>query len=417
MVDGVRWDYIDRDPELKGFPRMQTNGVKAEYVKPIYPSNSYPNWYSIVTGLYAEKHGFVQNYMYDQEKEDYFEMAPKPNASHEHWWNKAQPLWITAEKNGIKTAMYWWDGCQVSISGIKPSVCKPYQSKFNTTELKPDAEGLKDVLSWFEKSKDNGLALVYYEKVDSVGHSWGPNSDQVKKAVREIDNIINIFQNELESSGMVDKVNFVIVSDHGMADSNPENTVIIKLEEHNVVQDIKLMLDKGSATMILPIEGKENELYDRLKSANIKGLHVYKKADIPDYFHLKNNKLVLPILLVADEGYYIQKLDDDTKMNPTSNKTFMGFHGYDPDKASNMRTIFYARGPTLKKGFLSKPIGMVDHYELFCRLLQINPLPNNGSKNLMEDFIINSAMKAVSSAFWVLQILCLLFTFGVNSKQ
>ncbi|KFM82403.1 Ectonucleotide pyrophosphatase/phosphodiesterase family member 6, partial [Stegodyphus mimosarum] len=125
LVDGVRWDYLN-DSSYVGFKRMADNGVKAEYVTPVFPSNSYPNWYTIVTGLYPENHGIVQNYMYDTERDDLFLMALHSNASHPHWWNDAEPIWVTAEKRDLKSAVYWWDGCQVLIQGKKPTKCEEY---------------------------------------------------------------------------------------------------------------------------------------------------------------------------------------------------------------------------------------------------------------------------------------------------
>jgi len=171
LVDGFRYDYVSRDKSLKGFPRIAKNGVRAEYVKPIFPANSYPNWYSIVTGLYGESHGIFQNHMYDEEKDDFFLMAPNPNASHTHWWNKSEPIWITAEKNRVKSALYLWDGCQVKIRQRKPTVCVEYKSLYDmNTASNQTKHYIEKILDDFSDDKYR-LALLYYEFVDYTGLS------------------------------------------------------------------------------------------------------------------------------------------------------------------------------------------------------------------------------------------------------
>lgn len=124
LADGIRYDYLNDLTEFEGFKRLATGGVKS-LVTPIFPSNSYPNWYSILTGLYAENHGFVNNFMYDEKHNETFMMLP-PNSHHDFWWtndNKTEPIWITAEKNGIRTAVFWWDGCKIRIDNVVPTKC------------------------------------------------------------------------------------------------------------------------------------------------------------------------------------------------------------------------------------------------------------------------------------------------------
>ena len=170
LVDGFRWDYVARDKTLKGFPKIAQNGVSAKYVKPIFPENSYPNWYSITTGRYAENHGFIQNYMYDNVTHELFLMSPAPNCSHPYWWTQSEPLWITAEKNDIKTAMYVWDGCQVTIDGVSVTHCEPYHSvSENITIANNETRNYgQQILDDFAADKYR-LALLYHEFVDHTG--------------------------------------------------------------------------------------------------------------------------------------------------------------------------------------------------------------------------------------------------------
>lgn len=390
LVDGVRWDYLS-EPDLPGFGELAKTGVKAEYVVPIMPANSYPNWYSIVTGLYGERHGFVQNYMYDDQYDDFFMMAPHPNASHPHWWNHAEPVWVTAEKNGLRTGMYWWDGCQVEIRGSRPSTCIPYRGYWQWPTVENDTKSaLSEIV---EKFKQNTLdfALVYYEAVDAVGHASGPDSMERREALKSADNVIKHLLDEAKRQNIRDQLSLIVVSDHGMTDTSPEKFDLIDIEPHIDVNDLHSMLDGGSFVMLRPYPDKIDKVYSKLKSLNIKGLNVFRKEELPDLYHLKETHLTQPIVLTADPGYQIKKLQGTDKQVPQSNKIYNGNHGYDPIKLEDMRAIFLATGPGLKQGFQNGPVRMVDHYNVICRQLGIKPLENSGSQDNVQGMFVGGA--------------------------
>lgn len=163
LVDGFRHDFADLDSSLIGFPRMERGGVRAECVRPIFPANSYPNWYAIATGLFAESHGMIDNYFYDGVRGQFFQMGTnQPNDSDAHWWTAAEPIWVRAERSGVRTAMFNWDGCQVDFNGTKPSLCVPYRFVNNSEYTRLHLEA---VLDHFEEGSYR-LAMVYHEPVD-----------------------------------------------------------------------------------------------------------------------------------------------------------------------------------------------------------------------------------------------------------
>ncbi|XP_049525572.1 glycerophosphocholine cholinephosphodiesterase ENPP6 isoform X2 [Dermacentor silvarum] len=357
------------------------------------PANSYPNWYSIVTGLYAERHGFVQNFMYDEKYDDYFLMAPHPNVSHPHWWNHAEPVWVTAEKNGIRTAMYWWDGCQVEIRGVKPTICLPYKLYGEWLTVENDT---KSALSEaVDKMKQNTLdfALVYYEAVDAAGHEYGPDSMERRKALKSADSLIKHLLDEAKRQNMSDQLSIIVVSDHGMTDTGLDKNEMIDIEPHLDANDFHSVLDDGSLSMLRPHPDKIEKVYSKLKSLNIKGLNVFKREELPESYHLKESYLTQPIVLTADPGYLFMKirLQESEKQIPRPNRTVGGGHGYDPMKLEDMRTIFLATGPGLKQGFQSGPVRMVDHYNVICRQLGIRPLQNSGSQERVRGMFFSGA--------------------------
>ncbi|CAN8013225.1 unnamed protein product, partial [Ixodes persulcatus] len=261
-----------------------------------------------ISGLYGESHGFVQNHMYDEKYDDYFEMAPNPNASHAHWWNHAEPIWVTAEKNGLRTAMYWWDGCQVEIFGTKLTFCLPYKDLLDWENVTKDTqEALSKVLSEFEADELN-FALVYFEPVDARGHQYGPDSPERQQALQDADAVIKHLMDDINHRNMQDQVSVVVVSDHGMTDTAEEKVTVIDIESLIDYNDIQVMLDGGSHSMLRPFPDKIEKVYNDLTIANIKGLHVYKREDLPDSYHLKHSYLTQPIVLTADPGYYIKKV-------------------------------------------------------------------------------------------------------------
>lgn len=393
LVDGCRWDYPDEDPSLKGFRRLAENGVRAPYVAPIFPSNSYPNWYTLVTGLYPESHGFVQNMMYDSVYDDFFLMAPNETASVPHWWNEAEPLWITAEKNGIRSALYWWDGCQVEIRGYKPTFCVKYKYVGNSwTSVDDDVK--KEMVTAIELLENDEIQLVqiYYEPVDFNGHRYGPDSEQRKAAVRHIDSLLDMVQEMIHAKNLDEQVNIVVVSDHGMISTDPKNIIVINLQHHMDVNDIQYMIYHGSTSMILPKEGKLQKIYEALKK--IDGMNVYLKENIPERYHLKNNRLTQPLLLVAKRGYYVQGLDIPGKSIPTGSSISMGSHGYDPFEVPEMRGIFFARGPAFSKGYISHPLENTDIYNMMCDALGMQALPNNGSRTRIEGVTTSASPSA-----------------------
>ncbi|XP_013789120.1 ectonucleotide pyrophosphatase/phosphodiesterase family member 6-like [Limulus polyphemus] len=251
LADGWRWDYIDNEPSLKGFKRLAKSGVKAEYVKPIFPTSDYPNWYTVVTGLYPENHGMIHNYMYDKERDEFFMKGNQPGDLNPHWWDKAEPIWVTAEKNGIKSALYGWSGCEIEIKGIRPSFCKPYDKSKST--LKQQHQELKRSLNEAVNRLSKGtvqLAIVYNDGVDTAGHKYGPNAKETKEVIRDFDFALFELQDNILKKELQQELNLVVLSDHGMASVPEENEKIINLEKHIKLNDIRYVLDKGSFVMI-----------------------------------------------------------------------------------------------------------------------------------------------------------------------
>lgn len=383
LVDGLRWDYIE-ERRHHGFWTTGRLGVRADHLTPVTPTVSYPNWYSLVTGLYTEDHGIVGNYMYNPHRDAYFSMSSR-GSMEPHWWNQAEPIWIKALRQNLTVAMHWWDGCQVDFDGTRPNICTGYKgtwSTVNTEMLDVVEKSLVDMKKGFLD-----FGMFYYEGPDSKGHAYGPDSPTARKTVDEFDRILDSVHAQLRRLDIENQVNIVIVSDHGMTKTRKEDLKMIYMDRLVNADDVHIMLDKGPFSMLVPKSGKVMEVYQSIKEKQVEGLRVYLKEEIPETWRLKKNRNVSPIVLMADVGYYIMPFSDPEKSLPGPGQSPAGSHGYD-SSFPDMWGIFYASGPAILHSSRKVPaLVMVDVYNVLCYMLGMVPRRNSGSWDRIESFV------------------------------
>jgi ectonucleotide pyrophosphatase/phosphodiesterase family protein 6 len=362
----------------------------------VFPTLSYPNYYSLVTGLYPESHGMVGNIMYDKEREGLFMMTHNEDFKHPYWWEGAEPLWVTATNQNVTVTMYRWPGCEVNISDVPPAKCVPYTQLKGVEEFRADLErALSDI-----KDNKTRLAMVYVEHSDRVGHYLGPQSQELRTAARELDNVLGGFLNSIKQQ-QLNNVNVIVVSDHGMMDTTAPNIIEIELAAILDMDDVKYILDSRAFLTIVPVDGKCDKVYNTLK--NVTGIDVYKKKDVPERFNIKNNPRTPAIVVSAKKGYYIEGVEGTDKQVPPEDpakdsdndedgkddddpSNFNGTHGYD-QSLEDMRGIFYGVGPAFKDGYTGRPVKIVDIYNVMTNILNIEGKPNNGTWSLVQDYM------------------------------
>ncbi|KAG8011151.1 Ectonucleotide pyrophosphatase/phosphodiesterase family member 5 [Nibea albiflora] len=334
--DGFRWDYIHRVP-MPNFKTIIDEGVIVKEVESAYITKTFPNHYSLVTGLYAETHGIVANEMYDPVLNRSFSMETD-SIYESFWWEEAVPLWYNA-----------------SVS-------------FETR--------VERIIQWFSAPKEESVdfGVLYWEEPDESGHRLGPQNPEMDKVIAEIDEKLGFLMNELKKAGLYEKVNLIVTSDHGMAQLSTDK--IIELDEY-VSRDLYTWVDKSPVVGILPKEGKLDEVYSKLLDAN-PNMVVYKKEDIPKHFHYQHNIRIMPILIEAKEGWTI--------MQNRTGAFMSGNHGYN-NTLRSMQPVFVARGPALRQNYVKTSMSSVDLYPLMCHILSIHPLPNNGSLFNVRDLL------------------------------
>ncbi|TMS12272.1 Ectonucleotide pyrophosphatase/phosphodiesterase family member 5 [Larimichthys crocea] len=376
--DGFRWDYIHRVP-MPNFKTIIDEGVIVKEVESAYITKTFPNHYSLVTGLYAETHGIVANEMYDPVLNRSFSM--ETDSIYESlWWEEAVPLWVTIQKAGGRSGAAMWPGSDVKIHGMYPNQYLRYNASVSFETR------VERIIEWFSAPKDESVDFVvlYWEEPDESGHRLGPQNPEMDKVIADIDEKLGFLMNELKKAGLYEKVNLIVTSDHGMTQLSTDK--IIELDEY-VTRDLYTWVDKSPVVGILPKEGKFDEVYSKLVDAN-PNMVVFKKEDIPKHFHYQHNIRIMPILIEAKEGWTI--------MQNRTGAFMSGNHGYD-NTLRSMQPVFVARGPAFRQNYVKTSMSSVDLYPLMCHILSIHPLPNNGSLFNVRDLLAEEPVPSTSS--------------------
>lgn len=243
--DGFRWDYVNRVP-TPNFRALMEEGVQVERVENTYITKTFPNHYTLVTGLHAESHGIVANEMYDPVLNHSFSMDG-PEMYESHWWEEAVPLWVTNQKAGRRSGAAMWPGSDVSIGGIYPTRYMRYNASMSFERR------VKKLISWFSGPEAINFGVLYWEEPDESGHNVGPESPLMDVVIEDIDVKLGFLRNELKVAGLYDKVNLIVTSDHGMTQLSHDK--VIELDTY-VSRDLYTWIDKSPVVGILPKEGK-----------------------------------------------------------------------------------------------------------------------------------------------------------------
>lgn len=389
--DGFRWDY-DRDVDTPHLDKMAKEGVKAKYVTPPFVTITSPSHFSMLTGRYVENHGVIHNIWFNtttQERKLYYAAQFVDS----YWDNGSLPIWITAQRQGLKTGSLHFPGTAPTYEGETVMVrqIEPPQYKYdNETEWRINIE--KVLADWFYK-QDLDFVSLYFGEPDIAGHLHGPDSPQVKEMVKQVDRTVGYIRERLQQLGLTNKVNVIMTADHGMANvlrgEQIQEIVLSKIPNFSF-RDIQFqLLDYGALGMLLPKEGKLEQVYQALKDSH-PHLKVYKKHDVPHRLHYSSHPRLLPLILIADPGYIINGF-----WNFHSNK---GDHGFD-NEMMDMKAFFRAVGPDFHSDLLVEPFDLVDVYPLMCHLLGIRPEVNDGDLEKTKKMLISEGNTGENGGF------------------
>lgn len=359
-LDAYRWDYPDvfNTPNLR---KLASEGVKAKSLISCYPSKTFPNHYSIATGLHPDHHGIVNNSFYD-EKLGYYALGDRKSVENGAFY-LGEPIWITAQKQGVKCASYFWVGSEAPIQGMQPTYWKKY-SKKTTFEDKIDT-----VIHWFSLPEDQRPHLVtfYHYQPDWTSHDFGPLAKETRAVAEQLDSLIGVFMDKLSNLPIASRINVIVVSDHGMADIS--NDRYINLSDH-LSKDWFSAISGGNPVYSLqPKPEFYQEALEKLK--NIDHLKVWERNDIPKRYIYGSSSRVNDILIEADLGWSVAWVDDRERFNG-------GTHGYD-NMLPEMQGIFFAKGPAFKQSYIHESFMNIDIYPIIAKILGIQPAKVDGN--------------------------------------
>jgi predicted AlkP superfamily pyrophosphatase or phosphodiesterase len=361
-IDGFRHDYVAKHGAVH-LGALAAGGVQARYLVPSFPSLTFPNHYTLVTGLRPSHHGLVDNRFYEPARGSGYSMSNRATVGEGSWYG-GTPLWVLAERQGMLSASYFWVGSEAPIQGIRPT----YFYNYN------EAVGIKDriatVRSWLQLPEDRRPHLItfYFSEVDHAGHDYGPDAPETGAVVRWVDTAIHRLTEEVAKTGL--PVNFIVVADHGMTAVDRDRAILTP----RVDSSVAVVVSGGELVQVyLKKRDSLEAVYNRLKEG-AEGYTVYRKAEVPKH------------LRFGEEDDYYNRIGDlvlipnwPRSFTSSGRRPKPGAHGFDPALVPDMRAIFFAWGPQIRKGRTIGPLSNVEVYPLVTRLLGLhNPLPIDG---------------------------------------
>uniref|UniRef100_A0A671VD45 Venom phosphodiesterase 1-like n=1 Tax=Sparus aurata TaxID=8175 RepID=A0A671VD45_SPAAU len=368
-LDGLRAEYLQKwSRVIPVLDRLKTCGTSTPYMQAAFPSKTFPNHYTIVTGLYPESNGLIDNVMYDPVFDASFSLS-SPEKDNPDWY-LGQPIWHTAQYQGLKSGTFFWPGSDVNVNGSFPNIYQPYDGKV------PFEERVFTVLKWLQLPDNErpDFYTLYLEEPDKSGHSYGPDSGG---SIQGVDKIVGQLMNGLKQIGLHRCVNIIILADHGMEETSCQRKEVMQ----DLVGDInKYWVTEGPFGRIRA--RNKDTVSEILKNTSKPDQKIkpYLKADLPKRLHFANSRRIEDVNVLVDLKWLFER-------SPGS-LTFCagGTHGYDNDAAS-MHAMFLSYGPKFHYKTEIEPFSNIELYNLMCDLLEISPTDNNGTHGSMNHLL------------------------------
>ena len=352
-LDGFRYDYPTKYG-AKNLLALAARGATAtEGMIPSYPSVTFPNHYTLVTGLYPEHHGIVANSFYDPARKETYSLT-NPKTTGDGTWYSGTPLWVLAQKQGMRAASLFWPSSDAEIQGQRPSYnLAPYDEKF------PDEKRVEQVLEWLQlpPEKRPHFIALYFPNTDESGHKYGPDAPETGEAVRHVDEMIGKLSDGIAALGL--PVDLIVVADHGMETLQGGWVILDKWADLSQFETTGSRLSPKS-------DADAEKAYQSLRGASDK-FEVYRRANVPAYLHYNSNPREGDPVVVPTGPYSIVAHDPNSSGGASTPPK--GGHGYDPRQMASMKAIFFAAGPDIRASVTVAPFENVDVYPLIARIL------------------------------------------------
>ncbi|KAI9482860.1 MAG: alkaline-phosphatase-like protein [Benjaminiella poitrasii] len=362
---------------------MAQEGVKAKYMTPSFPPITFPNHWSLVTGLYPESHGIVGNYFYDAHLNDSFYYKSPDKSWDSKWWG-GEPIWITTVKQNKKSGVIMWPGCSTAFEGDRRAT---YTVAFNNDVSFDDK--VDQVFDWVDLPLEDRPQFIglYVPQIDQAGHRYGPYANKTLTQLQKADQSIGRLLDGLESRNLTEIVNVIVVSDHGMSETSPSR--LIFYEDYLTTTELELIWRVEGYPIfgirIRPDHPTPAVAIEQLYRAFLRiqqrhhQIQVWKRDDVPDRFHFRHSHRIPPLIILPDPGWNLVR---HAEYDPATDIDYQpkGVHGYD-NLSPQSRAIFVARGPAFDVGRVARPFQNTELYQLIARILHLQPVSNNNTMN------------------------------------
>ena len=370
-LDGFRWDYVAKykPPHLSQFIKK---GVKTSSLIPSFPSKTFPNHYTIATGMYPDNNGIVGNSYYSYKNKALYSIGNREVVEDGRFYG-GSPIWVQADKAGMVTASYFFVGSEADVQGLRPTYYYKYDGKVKNEERVTQA------LKWLAlpAEKRPHLITMYFSDMDDTGHKFSPDNDtEIQKALLALDKHLGDLFDGAKASGL--PVNIIVVSDHGMTSTPVDNFFPVETIEND---NLFMTVNNGALVNIHPKKGVAINTVMQFLKQKENHFKVYRTEDTPGFEYTPKNKDWGAIQIIPDNKYYFLSSGRIARIKKAG-KTILGEHGYDPIN-KDMHGIFYANGPAFKEGFETPSVKNIHIYPLMCKILGID-MPSNIDGKLSE---------------------------------
>jgi predicted AlkP superfamily pyrophosphatase or phosphodiesterase len=360
-MDGFRWDYTLNvaTPHLDA---IADSGVRAVTLRPCFPTKTFPNHYSIATGLYPDHHGIVNNSFYDPDMKAHYSLSD-PKATGNGVFYGGEPLWVTAARQGMVSASYFWVGTEAPIKGIRPAYWKAYDKDITFSQE------IDTVVYWLTLPEERRphLILFYFNEPDVTGHDYGPGSPQIISVVARLDSLTGVLMRKLKQLPCYQQVNVIITSDHGMSRIEKEKTIY--LEDYVRKGWFEAIEGSNPCYNLTVLKKYTDTVYSLLKA--VPHMEVWKHGHVPARLHYGDNPRDGDLIVVADSSWSL-------RWRRHGHLESGGTHGYDNNN-TDMQAIFYAMGPAFRVGYVQPLFDNIDIYLLVTNILGLKPAANDGT--------------------------------------
>ncbi|XP_052811046.1 ectonucleotide pyrophosphatase/phosphodiesterase family member 5-like isoform X1 [Mya arenaria] len=396
--DGFRWDYYKKARNLTSFHRMIADGAFAKNgMINAFITKTFPNHYTLSTGLFEESHGIVGNQMYDSVFNETYHGNNDTITSNPKWYS-GEPIWVTNQRQNTeyRSGCICWPESMAPIEGFRPYRIIP----FRTQKEFPYKDRINTMIEWFTDEYPINLGLLYFEEPDKIAHQVGPDSPEVLSVLFQLEKVLDDLFWALKDANIYENTDIIVLSDHGMASIPPEESYKIELTKY-LTEGTYFVTSTNPVCGIFPsTPGIKNVEAIVQNLSSLDHAKVYLKADLPEEFHIKHNRRTPPIMVIPEEHYWCSH----------NNTYFAGEHGYN-NSIPDMHPVFLAMGPSFKPGSMVDSFNNVDVYPLLCRLLDLVPAPNNGSlkvvSQLLVDRLVTESPSTLGTYLFVVIVSCM----------